>query len=99
MRRHETAPDSAQANYSGVVTHRSSPPVDGPPRRVQRSRAKGWRTPPDAVYVGRPTVYGNPFRISVPFCGPTIRVLHDRAESVAAFRDWLRHDELDPLCW
>ncbi len=33
------------------------------PRRVQRSRAKGWRLPEGAVYVGRPTAWGNPFRV------------------------------------
>jgi len=31
------------------------------PQRLQRRRAKGWRTPPGAVYVGRPTRFGNPF--------------------------------------
>lgn len=33
------------------------------PRRIQRLRAKGWRMPPSAVYVGRPTRWGNPFRL------------------------------------
>jgi len=31
------------------------------PRRIQRRRVKGWRMPPNCVYVGRPTVYQNPF--------------------------------------
>lgn len=31
------------------------------PKRIQRKRTKGWRMPDGAVYVGRPTVYGNPF--------------------------------------
>ncbi len=31
------------------------------PRRIQRSRAKGWRMPEGAVYVGRPTVWQNPY--------------------------------------
>lgn len=31
------------------------------PQRLQRRRAKGWQAPPDAVYVGRPTKWGNPF--------------------------------------
>lgn len=31
------------------------------PRRVQRSRAAGWRMPEGAIYVGRPTKWGNPF--------------------------------------
>ncbi len=33
------------------------------PQRLQRSRKKGWRMPADAVYVGRPTRWGNPFVI------------------------------------
>lgn len=31
------------------------------PERIQRKRSKGWRIPPGAVYVGRPTKWGNPF--------------------------------------
>jgi hypothetical protein len=32
------------------------------PKRVQRKRSKGWRMPAGAVYVGRPTIWGNPWR-------------------------------------
>lgn len=32
------------------------------PRRIQRKRTKGWRMPANAVYVGRPTKWGNPHR-------------------------------------
>jgi len=32
-------------------------------QRTQRKRTKGWKMPEDAVYVGRPTKWGNPFRI------------------------------------
>ena len=31
------------------------------PRRIQRKRTKGWRMPDGAVYVGRPSFWGNPF--------------------------------------
>ncbi len=31
------------------------------PQRIQRKRTKGWRMPDGAVYVGRPTKWGNPF--------------------------------------
>lgn len=31
------------------------------PKRIQRKRTKGWRMPAGAVYVGRPTVFGNPW--------------------------------------
>jgi hypothetical protein len=29
------------------------------PHRIQRKRIKGWRMPPNTVYVGRPTRWGN----------------------------------------
>ena len=32
------------------------------PQRIQRKRTKGWRMLEGAVYVGRPTIFGNPFR-------------------------------------
>lgn len=31
------------------------------PKRIQRKRTKGWRMPEGAVYVGRPTKWGNPW--------------------------------------
>jgi hypothetical protein len=31
------------------------------PKRIQRKRTKGWRMPEGAVYVGRPSQWGNPF--------------------------------------
>lgn len=34
-----------------------------PPRRIQRRRTNGWLMPEGAVYVGRPTQWGNPFRL------------------------------------
>lgn len=35
------------------------------PKRIQRKRTKGWTMPPNTVYVGRPTKWGNPFPIDV----------------------------------
>jgi hypothetical protein len=35
------------------------------PKRIQRSRVKGWRMPEGAIYVGRPTRWGNPFEVPV----------------------------------
>lgn len=32
------------------------------PERIQRKRVKGWRMPPNTVYVGRPTKWGNPWK-------------------------------------
>ena|SRR3990167_462766 len=33
------------------------------PVRIQRQRKKGWRMPPNTVYVGRPSKWGNPFKV------------------------------------
>ena len=30
-------------------------------KRIQRKRTKGWKMPAGAVYVGRPTRWGNPY--------------------------------------
>lgn len=40
------------------------------PKRIQRKRTKGWRMPEGAVYVGRPTMLGNPFRPVKSSCCP-----------------------------
>lgn len=34
------------------------------PERIQRKRTAGWRMPEGAIYVGRPTKWGNPIRIT-----------------------------------
>lgn len=33
------------------------------PQRVQRKRTKGWRMPEGAVYVGRGSKWGNPYKV------------------------------------
>ena len=33
--------------------------------RIQRKRTKGWQMPENAIYVGRPTIWGNPFPLSL----------------------------------
>ena len=55
------------------------------PRRIQLSRAKGWRMPANAVKVDRTTLFGNPF--SLEDWG------HDRA--VALHRAWLTGEAID----
>lgn len=32
--------------------------------RIQRKRVKGYKTPENTKYVGRPTKFGNPFRLT-----------------------------------
>jgi len=33
------------------------------PKRIQRKRTKGWKMPANTVYVGRPSIFGNPFKV------------------------------------
>jgi hypothetical protein len=57
------------------------------PQRIQRRRTRGWRMPEGAVYVGRPTKWGNPWRVD-----PTMQTwwsVRDRTLAVTLFRDAL----------
>ena len=40
-------------------------------KRIQRLRTAGWRMPPDCTYVGRPTPWGNPYRVHAVIQGGT----------------------------
>lgn len=58
------------------------------PERVQFRRTKGWRKPEGVVYVGRPTIYGNPYHVDhVDRRSPTRARQHQRA--VDSYRTWL----------
>lgn len=35
------------------------------PLRIQRRRTKGWKMPPNTAYVGRQSLWGNPFVVGV----------------------------------
>lgn len=64
------------------------------PKRIQRSRAKGWRMPEGAVYVGRPTIWGNPWPISEGIEFHRLFGQLDKGESpretvVRWYREWL----------
>lgn len=66
------------------------------PKRIQRQRTKGWTMPVDAVYVGRPSVYGNPWPISgdmQPWLALALGFRGDEAgrreSAVRAFRWWI----------
>lgn len=37
------------------------------PKRIQRKRSKGWKMPENTVYVGRPTIWGNPFKTAAEY--------------------------------
>lgn len=70
------------------------------PRRIQRKRTKGWRMPPDAVYVGRPTKWGNPFVKRPGETNADVVAAYennlDPATMAAARRELLGHDL---ACW
>lgn len=69
------------------------------PKRIQRQRTKGWRMPEGAVYVGRPTKWGNPFKVN--------RNIQTPAGAVALFRANFFYSGLDAtelrgknlVCW
>lgn len=33
------------------------------PRRIQRKRTRGWQMPKNAIYIGRPSPWANPYKI------------------------------------
>lgn len=39
------------------------------PQRIQRKRTKNWRMPDGAVYVGRSSRWGNPYKVVGPIAG------------------------------
>lgn len=51
------------------------------PKRIQRKRTKGWRMPEGAVYVGRPTKWGNPFKVGEGWDAPFVWHLESYDES------------------
>lgn len=59
------------------------------PPRVQLSRAKGWRMPPNTVKVDRTTRWGNPAVIGKPFEGD---VVEDALHAVTIFRDGIKYE-------
>jgi hypothetical protein len=70
------------------------------PQRIQRKRAKGWRMPEGAIYVGRPGRWGNPFRVgstSERIAPHGIRVLGPHSpmtaqDAVESCRNWILAD-------
>ena len=68
------------------------------PRRIQRKRTKGWRMPPNTVYVGRPTKWGNPFGNAKAYA---ISVAPGYLGATMRFRDEIRRElrGKNLACW
>ncbi len=71
-------------------------------KRIQRKRSKGWTMPPNTVYVGRPSRWGNSY--SVREYGPTLAVVLYRQQMLDLERAGFTLDlgELrgkDLACW
>lgn len=64
------------------------------PQRIQRSRAKGWRMPEGAVYVGRPGKFGNPFRAYKCDCCGYWDVRDDNDVTYMVDHDFTRRPEV-----
>lgn len=67
------------------------------PQRIQRRRAKGWRMPEGAVYVGRPTKWSNPFYVNGRTFHRSLGVIQevaipDAATAVRLYRNWINLD-------
>ena len=66
------------------------------PKRIQRKRTKGFKLPPSCVYVGRPTIFGNPFRLPSdrpPINGTDMRC-YTREDAIEAYKSHLRERPL-----
>lgn len=84
------------------------------PQQFNEAMPKVWNkrdpnVPPDAIYVGRPTKWGNPF--SHVASSHPVMLVQDREEAISMYRGWLDdHPELvhaarqelkgkDLVCW
>jgi hypothetical protein len=70
--------------------------------RIQRKRTKGWKMPPNTVYVGRPTKWGNPFKVGSPLCETAEKVVKNFEYNVHSL---LTDEQIEELrgknlaCW
>lgn len=100
------------AHRSEAIGHRNCDPClhNMKPQRIQLSRRKGWKMPPNTVKVDRTTKWGNPFVVGRPGGAFTRKVkdrrhawqlyrsiVFDNAELVEAARQELRGKNL--ACW
>ncbi len=76
------------------------------PKRIQRKRTKGWRMPPNTVYVGRNSDYRNWFVVGEHGTAKECVERYERdiadwrAEHPQKYLDWIGHLRgKDLACW
>lgn len=71
------------------------------PMRIQRKRTKSWKMPPGAIYVGRPTKWGNPFSVGMYGRELAVRNYRKRIEGLRqiAAIDLSQLRGKDLACW
>lgn len=67
------------------------------PVRIQRKRTKGWRMPEGAVYVGRPTTWGNPYLVGRRYGGFTVLSVKDAVASYRRDIEWNERNTDRPM--
>ena len=63
------------------------------PKRIQRMRTKDWKMPPNTVYVGRPSKWGNPWTIESALNSKFWHPEECAEVVVDEFEAWLNNDE------
>ena len=59
--------------------------------RIQRKRTAGWKMPSNTIYVGRPSRWGNPFKVA-EHCRHT--EVFFRQQAVDRFSEWVEGQPL-----
>ena len=59
------------------------------PKRIQRKRTKGWKMPDGAIYVGRGSKWGNPFKVMEIYVQPNSEEIHLDAKQAVNLYDQL----------
>src|SRR5690242_19267039 len=78
--------NSSACEAAGVVAGEGTAAFASVPRRVQLSRAKGWRMPPNTVKVDRTTKWGNPFIPGKPSAYSGGRPVQDKRHAFVLYR-------------
>ena len=82
------------------------------PKRIQRKRTRGWKMPMNTIYVGRRTIWGNPFKANDKEWGgemlkpATLAVMFEiyakefQRDEPRIYREWLKPLRgRDLACW